>query len=117
MLKPTSLVYLGIEEVHALGGDGPGKVYGWMTGVESVQEVLKGLPRIRPYTEDVVNVASPEGGLDGLVLKKARLYGIHEEIRIGGGHLGAHGCALYLLVGVCMEGKYITFEDYVKEGL
>ena len=29
------------------------KVYGWMTGVESVQKGLKELSRIRPYTKDV----------------------------------------------------------------
>ena len=72
----------------------------------------RGLP---PYTEDVVDVSSPEGGLDGLTLKKARLEGIHEEIRIRRGHLGAHGCALYLLVNVYVEGEDIAFKNYVKE--
>ena len=80
-----------------------------MTGVESVQKGLKGLPRIRPYTKDVIDVTLPEGGLEGLILQETRLQGIHEEICIGGGHLGAHGSALYLLVYVCMEGKDIAF--------
>ena len=87
------------------------------TGVESVQEVLKRLPQIHPYTEGVVDVSLPEGRLEGLVLEETRLQGIHKEIHIGGGHLGAHGSALYLLVQVCMEGKDVVFEHYVKEGL
>ena len=59
-------------------------MYGWMTGVESVQKGLKGLSRIRPYTQDVIDVTLQEGGLEGLILQETRLQGIHEEIRIGG---------------------------------
>ena len=82
-----------------------------MTGVESVQKGLKELSRIRPYTKDVIDVTLPEGRLEGLVLQETRLQGIHEEIHIEGGHLGAHahGSALYLLVYVCMEGEGIAF--------
>ena len=55
--------------------------------------------------------------MEGLILEKMRLQGIHKEIRIEGDHLGAHGSALYLLVYVHMERKDIAFEHYVKQCL
>ena len=47
----------------------------------------------------------PEGQLKGLTLKVPSLQGVHEDICIGGGHLIAHCCSLYLLVDMC--GKSI----------
>jgi len=58
------LKYLSVET------DSPGEVYGWMTGIESVQKGLKGLSRICPYPEDVIDVTLPEGGLEGLTRKE-----------------------------------------------
>ena len=55
--------------------------------------------------------------MKGLTLKELSLQGVHEDVCIGGGHLGAHCRSLYLLVDMCVKRENIAFENYVKECL
>ena len=59
----------------------------------------------------------PEGRLKGLTVEELSLQRVHEDVGIGGGHLGAHCRSLYLLVDVCVERENIALENYVKECL
>ena len=45
-----------------------------------------------PEHEDVVDEAEPEEGLEGLGSQKLLLKLAHEEVCIGWGHSGTHGC-------------------------
>ena len=55
--------------------------------------------------------------MKGLALEEPSLQGVHEDVCVGGGHLGAHCCSLYLLVDMCVERENIALENYVKECL
>ena len=68
-----------------------------MTGIESCRKASRDSLESIHTPEDVIDVTLPEGKLEGLTLKET-VQGIHREICIGGGHLGAHSSALYLLV-------------------
>ena len=54
--------------------------------------------------------------MKGLTLEELSLQGVHEDVGIGGGHLGAHCRSLYLLVDVCVERENIARENYVSVG-
>ena len=55
--------------------------------------------------------------MKGLTLEELSLQGVHEDVGIGGGHLGAHCHSLCLLVDVCVERENTALENYVKECL
>ena len=51
----------------------------------------------------------PEGRLKGLTLEEPSLQRIHEDVRVGGGHLGPH---CHSLLDMCVERENIAFENY-----
>ena len=76
-----------------------------MTGIESCRKASRDSLESIHTPEDVIDVTLPEGRLEGLTLKETGVQGIHKEVCIGGGHLGAHGSTCW-----CMEGKDVAFK-------
>ena len=62
-----------------------------------------------PQQGDIINKPEPK-------VQEVLLQGSHEEISIGGGHPGTHGCALNLKVMEEVEGEVVVGKDEVSEG-
>jgi hypothetical protein len=95
-------------------GDGPGKLDRIAT-IEVLKEEEKGIMTMSPQQEDI-NKPEPKVRFRVFWIQEVLLHGSREEISIGGGHPGTHGCSLNLKVMEGVEGEVVVGKDEVDEG-
>ena len=78
--KSASPVDHYVQKLNTVCGDGPCEVFSPVAGVKSVEESLY-RDYLEPDHTHVVDTTLPE---------EVSLHGVHEDVGIGGGHLGAH---------------------------
>ena len=83
-----------------------------MDGIATVEPFKKGSEGVRTrWTKQEYVINKPQPKCIELGIKEILLKVAHEQVSIGGGHMGAHGCALDLEVMVGIEGDAVVGKD------
>jgi hypothetical protein len=106
---------VNIQEGDMGRGDGPSKSDRVAT-IEVLREKEKGIMTMSPQQEDIINKPEPKVRFRVFRIQEVLLQGSHEEISIGGGHPGSHGCALNQKLMEGVEGEVVVGKDEGSEG-
>ena len=93
----------------------PGKLDRIAT-LEMLKGKEKGIVVMSPQQEDIINKPEPKLRFRIFWVQEVLLLGSHEEISVGGGHPGTHGCALNLKAMEGVEEEVVVGKDKVGEG-
>ena len=85
----------------------PGELDG-IAAVEAFKELGEGVGSMGPKKENVIDKTQPEAGFLNSGVKEILFKETHEQVRIGGGHTGAHGGSLNLEVMFGVKGEMVV---------